>query len=221
MRPLSAGELLQVWEWGRNRHPVDRALVIVTAAAPDLGWDELTHLSLSQRDSRLLAVRRSIFGPKLSAYAVCPNCAEELEFELDTDSLPTAAPDPGEQTWASQGLEITYRFPNSLDLAVIAQADSVESARAMLLERIIVQIQARQDQQAKPALTAAELDPEVCTALQDHILAQEPLLEILLELTCPACENQWPVLFDIVSFFWTEIASQAKRLLGEVHILDV
>jgi hypothetical protein len=27
------------------------------------------------------------------------------------------------------------------------------------------------------------------------------------------------VLFDIVSFFWTELSAQAKRLLREVHTL--
>jgi hypothetical protein len=27
------------------------------------------------------------------------------------------------------------------------------------------------------------------------------------------------MIFDIASFFWTEIAAEAKRLLGEVHIL--
>ena len=47
----------------------------------------------------------------------------------------------------------------------------------------------------------------------------DPQAEIQLHLTCPACSRSWSVLFDIVSFFWSEICVQAKRLLREVHTL--
>jgi hypothetical protein len=41
----------------------------------------------------------------------------------------------------------------------------------------------------------------------------------LLDLRCPTCGHSWHALFDIVAFFWAELASQAKRLLREVHTL--
>ena len=31
--------------------------------------------------------------------------------------------------------------------------------------------------------------------------------------------RSWAVMFDVVSFFWSEICVQAKRLLREVHTL--
>ncbi len=35
----------------------------------------------------------------------------------------------------------------------------------------------------------------------------------------PQCPHRWPVTLDIASFFWNEIAVQAKRLCHEVHVL--
>lgn len=38
-------------------------------------------------------------------------------------------------------------------------------------------------------------------------------------LTCPSCNHGWHALFDIVSFFWSEIQSWASRIMREVHLL--
>ena len=47
----------------------------------------------------------------------------------------------------------------------------------------------------------------------------DPLAEIRIDLDCPACGYHWQILFDIASYFWTEISAQAKRLLRDVHTL--
>jgi hypothetical protein len=49
--------------------------------------------------------------------------------------------------------------------------------------------------------------------------ACDPQAEVLLDLNCPACGHGWQALFDVVAFFWAELAAQAKRLLREVHTL--
>ena len=46
MRPLSAHDLLRVWELGEDQHPLDRALTILATACPELTWDELATLSI-------------------------------------------------------------------------------------------------------------------------------------------------------------------------------
>ena len=51
------------------------------------------------------------------------------------------------------------------------------------------------------------------------MVEHDPQAEVLMPLTCPNCEHSWHSLFDIVSFFWTELTSQAKQLLQEVHVL--
>jgi hypothetical protein len=42
---------------------------------------------------------------------------------------------------------------------------------------------------------------------------------VLLGLHCPLCSHSWQALFDIASFFWTEISAHARRLLREVDAL--
>jgi hypothetical protein len=50
-------------------------------------------------------------------------------------------------------------------------------------------------------------------------IAERDQAEIRIALTCPDCGYRWNELFDIVSFFWTEIDAWARRLLREVHVL--
>lgn len=49
------------------------------------------------------------------------------------------------------------------------------------------------------------------------MLECDPQAEVLLQLTCPSCQREWMITFDIVSFLWIEIHAHAKRLLQEVH----
>jgi hypothetical protein len=38
-------------------------------------------------------------------------------------------------------------------------------------------------------------------------------------MSCPACQHEWLAMFDILSFFWTEIEAWAYRTLRQVHTL--
>ena len=91
MRPLSAQDLLRVWEVGENQHPLDRALTLLAAACPELTWDELAALSVGQRDARLFTIREQTSGPRLNGFAECPRCAERLEFDVAVADLRVAA----------------------------------------------------------------------------------------------------------------------------------
>jgi len=212
--PLTARDLLQVWEWGDGRHPVDQALAILRVAFPEKTWEELTTLSLSQRDGLLMSLRMHTFGSRLEGFAACPQCGEPLEFGLETSTLPKANPMTGEQTLTVEGYEIHFRAPNTLDLAAITQQASVEAARALLVQRIVTRV--RRDGTDSPLET---LPAQCIEALEEQLIVRDPLLDLQLALECPACNHHWSVIFDILTFFWTEIAAQARRLLGEVHTL--
>lgn len=214
MRALTARALLQVWEWGDGWHPIDQALAILHAAFPEKPRDELTTLSLSQRDGLLLALRKHTFGPHLQGFAQCPTCGESLEFSLDLSSLPAPHPLPGEQTLAVDGYEIHFRTPNTLDLAAMARQTNVETATATLLNRLVTRVC-----QGNTEIPLASLPPACVQTLEDHLTEHDPLLDMQLAMECPACHHQWSVVFDILTFFWTEIAAHARRLLGEVHAL--
>jgi hypothetical protein len=215
VRPLSANDLLEVWEVGQDRHPLDRALTLLGAACPELAADELAGLSVGARDARLLTLRERTFGPRLAGFVECPRCSEGLEFEAAVADLRAAPAQEGE-SWelAAGDLSLRFRLPNSRDLGAAATCPDPAAARRLLVRRCVLHA-SRDD----VPLAGDDLPPEAITALAQQMIERDPQAETLLDLSCPACEHDWQALFDIVTFFWSELAARADRLLGEVHAL--
>ena len=217
MRPLSAHNLLRVWEVGENQHPLDRALTLLANACPELTWDDLAALSIGQRDGRLLRLREQTSGPQLNGLAECPRCSERLQFDVAVATLQvTADADGGEEAWelATEDLALQFRVPNSRDLAAVVDCRDPAEAQNLLVQRCV--LQASRD--GMPVDSSA-LPVEAITKLAQRMAECDPQAEVLLDLCCPACDHAWQTLFDIVDFFWAELAAQAKRLLREVHTL--
>jgi hypothetical protein len=68
-------------------------------------------------------------------------------------------------------------------------------------------------------LDPVELPGAVEARLVERIAQADPLADIMLDLTCPNCEQRWQAVFDIGGFFWIEIDNLARRLLRDVHVL--
>lgn len=217
MRPLSAHALLRTWEIGQRQHPIDRALTLLRVACPEKSVAELADLNLGRRDAYLLALRELTFGPDANGFAECPQCRERLELDFNLADIrftnPEEAPAP-EYRLAVAGIELAFRLPNSADLAAIAGIKDLEAANSLLLERCLLQA-------SRDGITLAdsELPPAAVAQLAEQVAECDPQSEVLLNLSCPACNHSWQALFDIASFFWIEIDAQAKRLLQEVHWL--
>lgn len=215
MRPLSAHDLLKVWEVGEDQSPVDRALTILAAACPELTRDELAALSVGQRDARLLSLRERTSGPRLNCFAECPQCAERLEFEVAVADLRVAAePDEGPWELVAENFVLRFRLPNSRDLAAAAGCRDQSAARDLLVQRCV--LQANRD---GAPIACSELPAGITSTLARRMLECDPQAEVLLDLRCPECTHGWQVLLDIASFFWTELSAQARRLLNEVRNL--
>jgi hypothetical protein len=227
MRALSAFELLSVWERGLSQTPVERALGLLGAACADEPPEALASLSVGERDARLLTLREWTFGRQFVSLASCPVCGEQLELSLSAADLrASSAAAGGRETSGATSLpltlqtgeyEVSFRLPNSLDLAevaAVAPTASVADAAARLLESCLVE--ARRNGEA---VRAFELPPEVAEAIAARMAEADPQAEVKLALNCPACGTGWHAPFDIEAFFWGEIGAWARRLLGEVHVL--
>jgi hypothetical protein len=83
MRPLSAAQVLALWDAGQTRHPIDRALLALALAMPEEAPDELADRPVGWREVNLLALRNATFGSALDGYAPCPSCGALMEFRLD------------------------------------------------------------------------------------------------------------------------------------------
>ncbi|HEY9641067.1 MAG TPA: hypothetical protein V6C57_11325 [Coleofasciculaceae cyanobacterium] len=223
MRSLSADQILQIWEIGQSQHPLDRALTLLAFACPGRLPAELAALSLGQRDAYLLTLRELTFGSRLNGFAECPQCAEPLEMSLNVSDIRLIDPDqpqPMAYQLTVAGIELQFRLPNSLDLAAVLQPGRVPLDRDVtrvndrLVERCLLQAS-----QAGQAIAYSDLPPVAIAGLAAEMSVVDPQAEIWLNLICPACNHSWQALFDIVSFFWTELNAQVKRLTQEVCTL--
>ncbi len=219
MQPLSANTLLRLWEMGQYQHPIDRALTILSAGQPEMTREQLAELTIGQRDGSLLYLWEKTFGSVFKGFSECPNCRQQLEFDIAPANirvLPEAACSaerkPGELI--DKNISISFRLPNSIDLAAAADCKDVQTAQTLIIKRCILDAEV----DAKP-VEVDDLSAEAISKLISCMAESDPQAEILLDFQCPACRHKWQMLFDIVTFFWKEISRQTRRLLVEVHAL--
>lgn len=224
MRPLSASAILEVWERGASRTPLEQALAILEVAFPQAGHDVLAQLTVPERDACLLSVHELTFGSQLNGLANCPACGERIEMTLDGHDLyppGTVMPDPEttvgsnpERSFSMDGCSLTFRLPTSADLLAAVELVDAEQARRKLLETCILSARV-----GRKTIPVSRLPVGVLEAIVERMGQAVPLADPRLAVTCPACGHAWTLLFDIASYFWGEICAWARRLLHEVHLL--
>ena len=217
MRALSAHDIVRLWEWGQDKHPVDRALMVLSLAQPELSGPELARLSVGQRNARLLTVRERTLGARLDGFAECPRCGESLEFDLEVGDI--RHPEVVDQEFVLEydGYTLYCRLPNSGDLAAVVTAESIERARRVLIERCIQRVEMAGEAQAVIAI--GDLPESLLPALSEAVQVHDPQSDMRFALACAACGHEWSVQFDIVAFLWTELGDRSRRLRLDVHTL--
>ena len=217
MRALSAEALLMVWETGRRQSSLERALTLLAAAWPKSSREELAALSIGERDARLIKLRAQTFGPELASRTHCPKCAEKIELSFVTGEIlalaDSTSPLP-DLSVKHDDFVVSFRLLNSSDLAEIATSTDAVVGRQMLLRRCILNAE-----RCGEKISSGELPKAIVNAVVARIAKADPHAEVKLDVSCPTCGYGWSTLFDIVSFFWSEIEERAMRLLREVHVL--
>jgi len=216
MRALASPELLAVWEWGEDRHPIDRSLALLASALPERSWDELAALPVGRRDAMLLELRRRSFGSVLEARFPCSDCGEAMELELEISELLRQAGDSDrtEVEIAADGWQVRCRLPDSRDLAALVTCSDEDQGREMLMRRCIVSASLNGTERTIDDLPAAVTD-----ALSRRMEDADPLAVIELQATCPECGHVDTALLDAGAVVWTEVCSEADRLLREIDVL--
>ncbi len=213
MRSLSASELLDAWERALASSAPERPLILL-AAATNHARDEIAEWSIGARNAQLLELRARVFGDVLDAITECPACGERLELPLRAAEFlfpPPLANSPRELR--VNGYTFTYRLPNTTDLIVAQRARDFETAREILLQRVVVNVTGAEKQET------ARVTTDAIEALALQLEHDDPLATTRVQLNCPNCAHAWETVFDIADFLWLELDAWAKRILREVHAL--
>jgi len=215
MRTLSNKELLHAWERGAGRSPLERALVLLDAAADTADGDPAA-CSIGERDRRLLELRESLFGQEMTAVATCKGCSSRVEvaFCVRDVLLPAAHPT---LSFTSGDYAIQARLPNSTDLIEL-QSDSTQardpSPLARLLSRCLLRVE-----RAGEAVAPEALPEEIHALVSARMADADPQAQVVLKLQCDSCSHAWREDFHIDTFLWSEVNAWAGRMLNEVHQL--
>jgi hypothetical protein len=213
---LNSATLFAAWERGLQQDPVRRALTLLAMAWPERSTDEWASTIIGERDEYLLRLRDETFGSEIEATTACAACGERLVLSFTTHSIraaPPALPEKAGRFYLRMsGYQIAYRLPTSADL--IAVTENAESdGREILLKRCVDV--SKNEQTVDPS----QLPERILKKLVERMAAADPQAEVQIELACPACEHRRSVVFDILSYLWSEIDDWAHRLLIEVHAL--
>lgn len=206
MSALDPATLLSVWEHGLARHPLDRALLLLTLTSPETPADALADVPLGQRNQRLARLREQLFGATLELVVDCPACGSRMEFPL----LPAALPPAKHATGPIEVGGLFFHLPTTRHLAGISElGDTHEGARALL----------RACATAPEALPGDEQLDGLLEQVEARLDAADPWAELSIALTCPVCGHPDSVLFDPGTVLWDALDSEVRRLLDEVHLL--
>jgi hypothetical protein len=213
---LSPAATLDLWADAERCGPVERSLVLAAAADDEgRGVDELARLPLGRRDARLLALHGVLGGTALDATAACPACGEQAELSVAADALgahgdEATQPAPVE----AGGFVVTWRSPDSADVAAAGGAGDAAAAERLLLSHCVLSVRGPEGE-----VDAAALPSEVREALTRAMVESDPLAEVLVDVECPACGNAFVADLDLGGFVWAELRAQAQRLLRDVAAL--
>src|SRR5215211_2536862 len=205
MAELSAAATLDLWEAAERLDRVERAVALAAFVEPKRARDDVARLPLGRRDARLLELHAALAGSSLEATAPCPECREQAELEVDVGPLLERAravrePAPVE----SDGLVVTWRPPDSLDVAAAAVPADAAAAERVLLERCV---------------GVDVLSGTVRERVVEAMAEADPLAEVLFDVACPACGASFVVDVDVAALVWASVESRARRLLREVDVL--
>lgn len=214
---IDAEETLLIWEHGQDQDALRRALILLAFLEPEGDGASLSAWTLGERDYRLMGLLAQLNSGNVRGQTACPKCNTSLAFDLNLSQLQRGdyhQRKQGRYNFNEDGVQLSFRLPDSTDLEAAARYPDAETAREILILRCITA--AHWDGVAVDPLS---LPHEVIARVGDAVAETDPHQETLIALTCANCEHTWRADFDAATFLWQEIEARAKRILNEVEIL--
>jgi hypothetical protein len=210
----AASLLINCWE-SASRSPARwRPLALVVPAAEGADVESMAGLPVGRLDSRLLDLRRRLFGEGMEALASCPACGQLVDLSFEVGDIKAEPPADPRLFAENEDWSIRFRLPSSRDMHAAASCADAEAARRLLIDRCVLGLTRRSEPHP-----VEDAPAELIAAMEDAMAAADPQADLRFKLACPACGADWESAIDPGSFVGAEVSSGARRLLGEIHRL--
>lgn len=164
-------------------------------------------IAIADRDYLLSGIYKYTFGPRIQSVLPCQACTQHFDIDFLIDDL--VAHTRGNATTAGRDTDGFYtsnnyrfRLPNGEDeLAVMGL--SAQQAEQQLLHRCVPQPFSEED----------------TAPIQEQMEQAGPILLMNMQATCPECQVQQDVRFDMQSFLQARLTNERKRVAAEIHCL--
>ena len=191
-------------------------------------------LLVADRQFLLLKLREVTFGEQVRANISCPwpDCGEKIDIDFlikdipvreSTDKGPAYIMElsPEAALTGEHGNEqrkIVYRLPNGGDQEAISSLISKNEALAlsMLLKRCILSMGPVKNPDSELINT---LSPLARMEIEKQMSEVSPMIDLTLGVTCPECNREFAVPFDLQDFFFGELRTSKDLLYREIHYL--
>jgi hypothetical protein len=181
----------------------------------DLEADEdvVRALTVGDREALLLGLRGLVFGDDLACVVDCPACGERMDIDLLVSDLLVApyAESAERHTIAfeheGKSREAVVRLPTGDDQEAAARAADLEAGVAELVARCVVLL----DDTVPPDALA--------DAVSEPLAALDPQAELVIDVSCPACDEPVSALVDAAAVLLAELTASDERLLREVDAI--
>lgn len=231
LRPLNGQDEEAVRKIAQVLLPVERITTLLTRCLTNLGpkstidFSDVRFLAVGDRDALLLHLRRLTYGDKIQSVLTCPQagCGEKMDLEFAIgDILVPPSQNPKETYEAVIGEEgtaykVRFRLPTGADqeaVAKLARRDP-NAASKLLLQRCIEEI----SKNGTKLRFENNLPVAVAESVSKQMAGLDPQAEVLLNLTCPTCKQDFLANFDIGDYFFQELIANSQQLYREVHVL--
>lgn len=194
----------------------------------------IRNLLVADRQYLLLKLREATFGERIYANLFCPwpDCGKRMSLDFSIYDIPVIDSEDKGPTFsmdlssdavfiADNGERFTkvfFRLPNGEDQETISPllAENESKALALLLERCILRIGSFKNPGRKGI---QKLSPLARLEIEKKMEEISPKVELNLETSCPECERDFTVPFDLQDFIFGEFRTDLDLLYREIHYL--
>jgi hypothetical protein len=192
-----------------------RVITFDKAALTESDTEEiLRRLAIGDRSALMLHLRRLTFGDLLKCVINCPACKETMSLDLSIDKLLQieAPPPQTEYIIHTEGFVFKLRPITGADQeALLLKNDRTQytNQAEQLVRSCIVS--------SDPTLPHTSLTDDFLAIISSKLEEIDPMADLILDLTCLACQHVFQTPFIVEDFIFHEISARQQQFEQEVH----